>query len=262
MSKQPPSLPPEPLDQKPKRRERAPSPRKTTRDLPQQREPARRGRPARKPPARRGFRPEDLRQQAVPMVIIATVLLVGLLVIDRFVINILPFVGGSAADQPITDPDAPLAPFFASQVLEWGDKIREWAEQYDVNPNVIAIVMQIESCGDPVAISSAGALGLMQVMPFHFDNGENMLNPDTNVRVGMGVFYECLTQFAGWDLGMALACYNGGPRVTQIDFSQWAAETQSYYRWATGLWSDVRAGHESSDTLNEWLDAGGQRLCQ
>jgi len=47
---------------------------------------------------------------------------------------------------------------------------------------VIAIVIQIESCGSPVAMSGAGALGLMQVMPYHFENGENMINPDTNVR--------------------------------------------------------------------------------
>ncbi len=282
MSKRPTQIPPdEPLPDEPEEREparRPPAPRKTAehepirhpppkrktaeRDLPKKkREPSKRGRPARKPPPRRGIRLDEIRQQAVPIVITAAVLLVGLLLIDHFVIDILPFIGG-AADQPITDPDAPLAPFYASKVLAWRDEILEWAEQYDVNPNVIAIVMQIELCGDPVAISSAGALGLMQVMPFHFQNGENMLNPDTNVRRGMTVFYECLTQFADWDLGVALACYNGGPRVTQIDFSQWATETQHYYRWATGLWSDVVEGNASSETLNEWLDAGGQRLCQ
>jgi len=203
----------------------------------------------------------DFRRWIVPTTLAGIALIVGLLVIDAYLVDVVPFTG-SRHDQPITDPSAPLAPFYADQVLSWRDEIYAWAKQYSVNPNVIAIVMQIESCGDPVAISSAGALGLMQVMPFHFQNGENMINPDTNVMRGMTVFYECLTQFAGWDLGMALACYNGGPRVTQIDFSQWAAETQSYYRWATGLWTDVQAGSETSQTLNEWLGAGGQRLCQ
>ena len=193
---------------------------------------------------------------------IGVAVLLGLLVVDTFLVDFLPFDLEPDPAQAITDPDAPLASFYAPEVLAWRSEILEWAKTYDVNPNVIAIVIQIESCGDPAAMSWAGALGLMQVMPFHFDNGENMLNPDTNVRNGMTVFYECLTQFADWDLGLALACYNGGPRVTQIDYDMWADETQHYYRWATGLWGDVQRWNDSSETLDEWLNAGGERLCR
>jgi soluble lytic murein transglycosylase-like protein len=195
--------------------------------------------------------------------IIAAAIMAVLIVIEVFnpsaLLRWLPFVG--SGNQSITNPDAPLAEFYAPEVLRWRSQIEDWAKEYDVNPNVIAIVMQIESCGDPTAISSAGAMGLMQVMPFHFDNGENMINPDANVKNGMTVFYECLTQFADWDLGLALACYNGGPRVTMIDQSAWAQETQSYYRWATGMWNDVKSGKKTSDTLSEWMQAGGSRLC-
>lgn len=168
---------------------------------------------------------------------------------------------GGGGDQTIRNPEARLAPFYSPSVARWSDDIYRWAREYGVNPNVIAIVIQIESCGDVTAISGAGALGLMQVMPFHFDNGRNMLNPDTNVEYGMGVFYECLMQFAGGDLGLALACYNGGPGVTLRDRSTWAAETRHYYDWATGLWSDVVHGRSESETLKSWLAAGGQRLC-
>ena len=187
----------------------------------------------------------------------ATALILAALLV--IVVEVWPFGGNHS--QTITNPDAPLASFYRPEVLDWRDEIERWAREYHVNPNVIAVVIQIESCGNPNVISSAGALGLMQVMPFHFHNGENMLNPDTNVRRGMSVFYECLTQFAGWDLGMALACYNGGPSVTQRAYNTWASETQYYYRWATGLWSDVQRGAEASDTLDEWLAAGGERLC-
>ena len=164
--------------------------------------------------------------------------------------------------QFITDSNAPLASFYAPAVLYWEDSIERWADEYGVNPNVIAIVMQIESCGDPEAVSSAGALGLMQVMPMHFDDGENMINPETNVRHGMEVFHECLSQFAGWDLGRALACYNGGPGVLNRSFDNWPRETRSYYRWATGMWNEVVRGRDSSGTLDDWLGAGGSRLCQ
>ena len=167
----------------------------------------------------------------------------------------------SSSSNSISDPDAPLSSIFSREVLYWRANILRWAKEYHVNPNVIAIVIQIESCGDSDAISGAGALGLMQVMPFHFDYGENMLNPDTNVRNGMTVFYECLTQFADWNLGLALACYNGGPSVTQQDFDSWSLETQYYYTWAVGLWKDVITGAKSSSTLSQWLEAGGSRLC-
>lgn len=168
----------------------------------------------------------------------------------------------NSTSHSITDADARLAPFYTPEVRHWQPQILQWARDYKVNPNVIAIVIQIESCGDPAVLSGAGATGLMQVMPFHFEDGENMLNPDMNVKRGMGVFYECLTQFARWDLGLALACYNGGPSVTQSSPDTWAAETQYYYHWATGLWSDVLKGNKKSSTLSEWLAAGGEGLCQ
>jgi soluble lytic murein transglycosylase-like protein len=174
----------------------------------------------------------------------------------------LPFGIGKANSQSITNPQAPLASFYTPEVQRWRPEIQRWARDYGINPNVIAIVIQIESCGNPVVLSGAGAVGLMQVMPFHFGNGQNMFNPDTNVQRGMSVFYECLTQFSGWDLGLALACYNGGPGVTQQDFRNWAPETQSYYHWATGLWNDVVKGHKTSKVLSEWLAAGGQGLCE
>jgi hypothetical protein len=169
--------------------------------------------------------------------------------------------GGERHPHFITDASAPLAPFYTAEVLHWQQKIKEWAATHTVNPNVLAIVIQIESCGDATAVSSAGALGLMQVMPFHFEYGENMINPETNVRRGMQVFHECLAVFAGYDLGLALACYNGGPSVTRRSYEDWYAETRYYYDWAVGLWQDVRAGATRSETLADWLAAGGQRLC-
>lgn len=167
----------------------------------------------------------------------------------------------SGGDQSITNPNATLASFYTPEVLRWREDIRRWSREYQVNPNLIALVMQIESCGHPSVESFAGALGLMQVMPFHFENGDNMLNPDTNAARGISVFRECLFQFADRDVGIALACYNAGPSVTFRDPSTWPQETQSYYRWGTGLWDDAVNGRASSATLDEWLAAGGSRLC-
>ncbi len=196
----------------------------------------------------------------------------GLIVLTLLVLEVLdlagvidsPLPGGRETNRKhfLTDAEAPLADFYTPEVRSWESEILRWARQYGLNPNVLAVVIQIESCGDAMAMSEAGAVGLMQVMPFHFDYGENMLDPDTNVRRGVSVLLECLSVFAGYDLGLAMACYNGGPSVTQRAYGQWAAETRYYYEWATGLWADVIAGRESSATLTAWLDAGGRRLCE
>jgi soluble lytic murein transglycosylase-like protein len=210
------------------------------------------------PPAAK--RPSNQRWMVISAALAIPVLLILVFILSGTV-NLGSAIKRITERQDITNPDAPMASFYAPEVMHWKPEIEQWAQTYDVNPNVIAIVIQIESCGDPTAISSAGATGLMQVMPMHFSNGENMLNPDTNVRRGMSVFYECLTQFADWDLGLALACYNGGPGVTTVGQESWAEETRYYYRWATGLWGDVQANSRSSGTLSDWKDTGGSRLC-
>jgi hypothetical protein len=218
-------------------------------------------RPAANERKRQKAPPEKSRRHLLPVVIGGVMVLIVFVAVDALLFHGWPFGSGETQAQAITDSDAPLASFFTPEVRAWRSQILEWAKTYHVNPNVIAIVIQIESCGNPAAISGAGAVGLMQVMPFHFENGENMLNPDTNVRQGMTVFYECLTQFSHWDLGLALACYNGGPSVTTSDYELWADETQHYYRWATGLWHDVEKRHKTSSTLTDWLNAGGSQLC-
>lgn len=194
------------------------------------------------------------------------VLLIGILALVGVAGMKLGLFGSSddeyrAGAQHITDADAPLARFYTPEVLHWREDIYRWAETYQINPNAIAVLMQIESCGSPEVLSWVGAVGLMQVMPFYFDNGENMLDPDTNVYHGMRIFQECLNVFAGGDVGIAAACYNGGASITQTSYANWPQETRSYYDWASGLWADVRNGVSSSDTLDDWLASGGSRLC-
>lgn len=77
-----------------------------------------------------------------------------------------------------------LAAFFAPSVQHWSDEINNWANQYSVDRDLLATVMQIESCGHPTVVSGAGARGLFQVMPFHFSADEDMLDPETNARRG------------------------------------------------------------------------------
>ncbi|MFZ4815510.1 MAG: transglycosylase SLT domain-containing protein [Phototrophicaceae bacterium] len=152
-----------------------------------------------------------------------------------------------------------IAPLFTAEVVYWEKDIRRWATEYALDPNLIATVMQIESCGHPTVNSYAGAQGLFQVMPFHFASGEDMLHPDTNALRGTAHLNDCL----GWsnnDVGLALACYNGGPRMI-TNRAAWDSQVSAYYNWGTGIYADALENRRSSQTLTRWLAAGGARLC-
>jgi soluble lytic murein transglycosylase-like protein len=157
--------------------------------------------------------------------------------------------------------DSPIAPLFTSTIDYWSGNISRWAAQYNLDPNLLATVMQIESCGDDRVSSSAGAQGLFQVMPFHFSPGENYLDPDTNAMRGANFLNECL-RWANGDSGLAMACYNGGPSVVNRPFASWANETQRYYVWGTTIYGDARQNKTDSDSLAAWLNAGGSNLCR
>jgi hypothetical protein len=150
---------------------------------------------------------------------------------------------------------------FSPEVQHWAPQIEAWAAAHELDPNLVATIMQIESCGDPEAVSSAGAQGLFQVMPFHFAAGENTLDPKTNAERGLAYFAERLRQTSG-DIGKALAGYNGGHVAAAGSWETWLPETQRYYVWSTGIYQDIQAGLTASPTLQEWMEAGGASLCR
>jgi hypothetical protein len=157
-------------------------------------------------------------------------------------------------------PEPTLSPIFTPSVQYWEREILTWAEDNGVDPNAVATLMQIESCGNPEAESWVGAAGLFQVMPFHFESGEDQFDPDTNAKRGLAYFASGLEQSNG-HAGLAMAGYNGGHGVIASPYENWPEETQRYYRWGSGIYREASAGWESSPTLAAWLAAGGQSLC-
>jgi soluble lytic murein transglycosylase-like protein len=154
-----------------------------------------------------------------------------------------------------------LSRVFTPEVLFWEDKIVAWSAAFGLDPNLVATVMQIESCGAPGVVSTSGAQGLFQVMPFHFEAGEAMQDPDTNASRGLAYLALGL-QRGGGDAGLALAGYNGGHSQIGKDGSLWPNQTQRYWYWGTGIYDEARGGAPSSARLQEWLQAGGASLCR
>lgn len=86
------------------------------------------------------------------------------------------------------------------------------AERHDLPAELVLAVIEVESNFDRFAISYAGALGLMQVMPFWLDEigrpNDNLFDIDTNLRMGCTILRHYLDREKG-DLQRALARYNG-----------------------------------------------------
>jgi soluble lytic murein transglycosylase-like protein len=86
------------------------------------------------------------------------------------------------------------------------------ASRVELPPELILAVIEVESNFDRYAVSVAGALGLMQIMPFWLDEigrpGDNLLHIDTNLRYGCTILKFYLDKENG-DLRRALGRYNG-----------------------------------------------------
>jgi soluble lytic murein transglycosylase-like protein len=162
---------------------------------------------------------------------------------------------------PLALSTAGLAPFFRPEVLHWSDSIVQWATAANLDPNLAAVVMQIESCGDPRALSRSGAIGLFQVMPFHFAFTDNPYDPNTNALRGLN-YLSRSWQAAGGNARLALAGYNGGIGVISRSEWTWPAETQRYVRYGAPIYEDAFQGATQSAALDEWYTKYGVSLCQ
>ena len=94
--------------------------------------------------------------------------------------------------------------------------IVEAAERYSLTPALIRAVIQTESGFDPMAVSTAGAQGLMQLMPaLSKELGvEDPFNPRQNIMAGSQYLSALLSYYNG-DLPLALASYNAGPGMVE-----------------------------------------------
>jgi soluble lytic murein transglycosylase len=120
--------------------------------------------------------------------------------------------------------------------LEYPDIVRGHAENYRLEPELLAAVIYTESKFDSDAESPSGAIGLMQLLPetaagiaertggSQFETAD-LYDPELNVRYGSWYLRHLLDKYGG-DLRKALAAYNGGQG--NVDRGIQYAETKAY----------------------------------
>jgi soluble lytic murein transglycosylase-like protein len=175
--------------------------------------------------------------------------------------------GQPASAGPVTinytpsSAESGLSPIFTPEVQFWAEKIVAWAAASGLDPNLAAVVMQIESCGDPRARSRAGAMGLFQVMPFHFRPTDSPYDPDTNALRGLAYLHRSLEAARG-DPRLALAGYNGGIGVISRAEWTWSSQTKRYVYYGAPIYADSQQGTSSSAALEDWYKKYGAGLCR
>lgn len=132
---------------------------------------------------------------------------------------------------PRSAADRPHAP--ASVAARWRPLVQQIAEEVGIDVALLQAVVSQESAFNPKAVSPAGAVGLMQLMP---DTARRFgvrdrFDPAQNLRGGARYLVWLLDHF-NQDIELALAAYNAGEGSVRRHGNRIPpfAETQAYVR--------------------------------
>ena len=103
------------------------------------------------------------------------------------------------------------SPDFAKNRKKFAPTVDNAAERYKLSKSLLHAVITAESAYDPAAVSIAGAVGLMQLMPATAKRYgvKNLIDPYENIHGGSRYLRDLLDMFNN-DMTLAVAAYNAG----------------------------------------------------
>lgn len=149
--------------------------------------------------------------------------------------------------------------------LMYADYVTSASKEFGVDESIIFAVIYCESKFEPEVVSSAGARGLMQIMPATFEemqrytgekyDADALFEPQINIRYGTYYLSRMYERFGDWEI--AIAAYNAGPTTV----SKWLqneeycqdgklihipySETDKYVTKVTGMVEKYKDMHET-----------------
>ena len=132
-------------------------------------------------------------------------------------------------------------PRSGARMSQIAEIITQYAQKHSLDEALVYAVIRVESNFSSTAVSTAGAQGLMQLMPgTAADLGvSNSFDPTQNISGGARYLAMMLQEFG--DVNLALAGYNAGPEaVRKYNGIPPYAETQSYVRLVNRWWNHYR----------------------
>ena len=153
--------------------------------------------------------------------------------------------GSSKAVQVVSESvaeDRPTAPTVRASVEELERAVTRAAQQHRLHPALLFAVMKAESSFNPIVVSKAGAVGLMQLVPeTAMRHGvRNLYDTDENVAGGARHLRYLLDRFHG-NTRLALAAYNAGERkVDRYKQIPPYKETRHYVQKVISYYRDYR----------------------
>lgn len=148
-------------------------------------------------------------------------------------LDLAPDGGSVAAPQPQTLQDI---------ALRHGSEIRRVTAGTAVSPALVLAVIAVESAGREKAVSPAGAVGLMQLIPATAERFAvaDSTDPSQNIRGGVAYLDWLLREFGGDPL-LALAGYNAGENAVKAHGGVPPyAETRGYVPKVLAAWRGAR----------------------
>jgi soluble lytic murein transglycosylase-like protein len=178
------------------------------------------------------------------------------------------------------EKDYITSPWIPKSVRRWDKPINEMAQKYKLDPNLIAIIITLESGGYSKAQSNAGAEGLMQITPPTAKDiaakflkkpvkDYDLYDPTTNIEFGTAYLsylrdeFGTVKQGPDWNTTVELiaAGYNGGPgAANRLEQGKGLTDTQTviYSRDAYNMWRERHS--KNSPTYERWKERGGLEL--